>query len=388
MSRSLARRVTVLTALGSCLTASALPALAHHDAAPNTEEVTVSVDAVEGTRQFRVMDAQGLHDLTRLDFGDQRELPFRVVVSDRERSLNGGFQVTATMTNLYLKNAAEAATPYDLDTFIASEHVSLGYAANPLEATGLDTLVRPRIQLDGALDDCTDPATRTLLGIQIPTDPRSGLLVPVETFLANLTGVADRVCDALDGAAQPFAQVVDGPLRPVELLVNQALSVVELPVGLSGAQEGGPFTSPAYGGGIAPERSDAPAPTTRQIMSGTPGVTPGLSQAVNTIIGDAVGGDVLSLLDLDQLLEGLRANPALAAVITALDDPELTPEQRRGLLGPLEARLVDLLPVSVPLVSGDYVARPSLRVNPVTTTPGTYEGTLTVDFFDGLPVAP
>jgi len=35
-------------------------------------------------------------------------------------------------------------------------------------------------------------------------------------------------------------------------------------------------------------------------------------------------------------------------------------------------------------VSGDYIGHPVLKVNPVTTTPGRYEGTLTVDFFDGL----
>lgn len=103
MSRPLVRRLTVLTAVGGCLAAAALPAVAQGV----TEDVTVSYVAADGTRQFRVTELDGTTPLADFTFDSSLQKPFRTLVEDNGRLLDtAGYQVNAQLTNLYLAEGA------------------------------------------------------------------------------------------------------------------------------------------------------------------------------------------------------------------------------------------------------------------------------------------
>lgn len=111
--------------------------------------------AGEGVRQFYVYEQAADADLSRLSFDDNSEQPFRVVVRDTDRSLNGGFEISASLTNLCYKNTDGT---YDLGSVIPSRNLSLAFSpTNPLEATGLELPLVPQVAVTGQLLDCTDP---------------------------------------------------------------------------------------------------------------------------------------------------------------------------------------------------------------------------------------
>jgi len=382
MSRSLTRRLTVLTAVGGCLAAATLPALADHD--PNHREVTVTAVSSGGGRTFSVLESGADTDLTSLTFNGNGEQPFRVVVKDVDKGLDGGFEVSASMTNLYYWDPV--AQKHDYEAMIPSRKLALAYhPTNPLSANGLVVPVLPQVDVSGTLRACTDPTVAGIL--QIP------LLGDLAALLKLLSGAERVICEALgQGGLQVDIRLTEA--QPLPLNVPEAttlLGLADLPVSLAGSQQAGAFSQPSYRGAIAaPAAPETPEPaTTKRVMTGRPQVSQTLLATLNTALETAVGtvyGTADSLVSESEVLQGVAGiSPSLVTGLRELTDQTKVTR----LLAPLTSTLgiedlVDLDALSLSTITGDYTARPVLRANTTAARPGTYEGTLTVDFFDGV----
>jgi hypothetical protein len=380
MSRTLARRLTVLTAVGGCLAAAALPAVAQ---TPVEHQVSVTAVAAGGSRTFAVLKPD-LPDtpLSSLTFNGNGEQPFRVVVKDANKGLDGGFEVSASMTNLYFKDLATAK--HDLTSIIPSRNLAIAYdSTTPLSATGVTVPVLPQVKVTGTLPTCADPAVATLLGIPPVTD-----LLDINAVLKLLSGPQRLVCENLGtGAGLPVdGTVTEAPLDLAVPVATSLLGLGDLPLSLAGGQESGAFSHPSYRGPVA--TADAPAnptpATTKRLMTGRPQVSPSLLTGLNGALATAVGsvyGTADSLIDQNELLTALAgSSPGLVTGLEGLNDPAKV----ETLLTPLSKTLATLDAAALSKISGDYTARPVLRANTTAARPGTYEGTLTIDFFDGV----
>ena len=132
-------------------------------------------------------------------------------------------------------------------------------------------------------------------------------------------------------------------------------------------------------------------------MSGTPNITDTLLSSVMTTLESTLGTDLLGgangLISIDELLAGLTDENL--DLVTGLTSPSLGGDTTAGVTSLLSgltaapglglvAELVQIDDLSLTTVTGAYVARPVLTANTVAARPGTYEGTMTIDFFDGV----
>lgn len=376
----LARKPFALVLAAATTVALAGPALA--DA---TALVGVTYTTTDGTRQFAVKELDGTTDLAPFTFGPEMTKPFRTIVKDQNRLLSSsGYQVNASMTNLYLRTASG----HDYTTYIPSSALSISYGSNPL--LGTSTLpVSPKVLLTGAagvLGTCADTSVAMLLGLPGP------LASPLDAAgLLGLTAPLRGVCTQL-------ANVVSTPISTVatatSLVLDTALSLANLPFALSGAQQGGAFTLPSYAGTVAAgdgAASSAQPPTTKRIMAGTSLVGTGanltgllgtLTTALHSQLDSLPAVGTGAKLTLTQAQAGLSAvQPALAsALASALDATQLT-----ALLNKLTATVQTLTGADLSSVSGTYDAYPVLTVAPSASKAGSYDGTLVVDYIETGP---
>jgi hypothetical protein len=375
-------RLSLLLAAGTALAVAAplltTPAIA------DPALVGVSFTTTDGTRQFKVTKVDGTTALSSFSFGSDMTQPFRTTVADTNRMVNSsGYQVNATMTNLYLKTA----NGYDYTTFIPASAMSLQYGSNPL--AGSATLpVKPKVLLSGAagaLGTCADSSVASLLGLLAPL---TGLLDPL---LALLSPTLKSICTQL-------FNVAGTPINTVLPLVDQVLSGVplglgELPFALSGAQQGGTFNNPSFQGPIASldPAKNATAATSKRIMGGAPLVggtldpSALLTKLTSTLQGVLTGPTTgLPIVGSTVKLALTQAESALSSTLPGLTSAlaGLTSGQQLGLLSKLTATLQSVVPLDLSTVTGSYDAFPILAAAPSVSKAGTYEGTMVVDFFE------
>lgn len=367
MSRSLARRATVVAAATGCLMAALGPATAA--TTPNPFPVTITTTG--GNRQFNVTQADGQTQLDRLAFGtDLSELPFQVTVTDQGIPLAGNdYSVSATMSNMYYKPTADTT---DYKTMIPSNDLGLRYEPNSLRALGLKLPVVPEIKLGGQLS-CSR-LNLSLLSVLLQ-DACAELLQPFAE-----SGAVDTVTN---GATQELTET--------QLAVDGVLDLAKLPLALTGVQEGGRFVTPAKFNADDPVSGDGA--TSKRMMAGT-----------NRLIGDTLDATVARVdAALDRALTGVAilpkdGSPSLVAkseLLTALSQQASLAsivEKLRGasdeeqdevdqILAGATGLVNDVTVNQLSVMSGTYFAKPILTVAPVTIRPGAYEGKLTVDFF-------
>lgn len=373
------RRALALAVTGGALAVSA-PALgvtATCTGSPATcvAGVPVSVVGLGGTRQFTVEDVHGA-DLTAIDLGTGGVQPFRTHVKDTGFTATGqSFSVSATMTNLYLRDGAG----HNYAVKVPSSDVAIGFGAVPLSGKGISLDDLPTLSISGTLSSCLNLSAplKAALGL----DALGLVLDPSNVNLANL-------CTLLGVAGGPVTATADGVLQTVTPTLS---SLLDLPTPLSGAT-GGTFTNPSFEAGTVgaadPAGSGAPAATSVPLMSGgAMAITPGLLAALTSALTDQLAGlplvnstDTGTQTTVAALVAALSASPSaisstLGAVVAALPLADQV-----TVLETLASTLVAPVAGDVAALNGDYYAFPLLRATPSTPVAGTYDGTLTVTF--------
>jgi hypothetical protein len=371
MSRPLALRLTVGASLAAVLAATAAPALA-----ATTDETQVSYVVADGTRQFKVTEVDGTTALADFTFGNDLRKPFRTVVNDVNRPLlSDGYQVNATMTNLYLKKADGT---YDYTQVIPSKTLALTYGATPL--AGSSTLpVVPRVGLEGVIGSCADADVASALGIA----PLS-LLDPAFALLSPLLQTVCTELDQLSATARTVDVTVDGAVETV----TAPLSLSNLPFTLTGG-ESGQFVNPSYTGTIAandPARTATPA-TAKRVMTGNPLALTGdlsllLKDLTTTLTSQVpavpIAADNSGIATLQDALAAISAeNGPLVSTISRLDV-----QDQLDMVLLLATSLVPVDLTALTTVTGQYDAYPVLQAREFAARQGTYDGTLVVDFFE------
>ncbi|HUQ40161.1 MAG TPA: hypothetical protein VM030_08375 [Acidimicrobiales bacterium] len=320
------RPIAVLSGL-ALLVAVAVPA--------GAAEVTVSVANPGGSRTLYVENLTGTA-LTTLDFGTDRTLPFRVRVVD-EGMDRSAFSVNATMTNLY----ADAGSAIDYGTKITSSNLSIGSAANAVNALNLSAQVRPLVD---TVSTITDPVICAVLGV-VQT-----VVGGVLACRINTTGLAG------------LPQTLPVPVNLADL--------TNLPL-LPQAPEAGAFTNPDFAGvGAAdPARPSSFVPTPRRLMGGAPISTAAVLTALQGLLDTNPRSDLIADLTIVNGV-GAAVGPAWAALSAA---------QVTSILGSTVATVESLLPAQVLAQTGTYFSFPTLSVNvPADAAKGSYKGTLVV----------
>jgi hypothetical protein len=370
VSRPLARRLAVLTAVSACVAAAAMPALA--------DGVSVSLADDPGSRQFAVQDISG-NPLTAVNLGTGGAQPFRTVVTDTKfRNLTKGYNVSATMNNLYLQKSDGTS---DYTARVRSSDVSLQYGTSPLSALGVSFPVVPKLTVSGVLQTCASlsPTVQSVLGLSSTGLPLNAL----DSALVNL-------CSALTTAAGHTATAtVDSTVQQITSDLTSALSLGDLPTALTGATPGA-FTNPDYSAGTIgagdPARSGAAPATSLGIMTGTPGMRAALQSVISTKVNAALAGLPLTgatgpaQTTVAALLAALgsSSDAAVANVATALG--VLDAARQSAVLNTLTSTVN--VPALTDLVnlSAQYFGFPILKATPSAPLAGTYKGTMTVTF--------
>ena len=312
------------------LAALAIGAVSFPASAQTPSPVDVLLENPSGTRVLHVEDLQG-NELSKLDFGTSRSLPFRVRVVD-DAFDREGFTVEATMTNLYRTNSA-GAVDYDLEP-IASEKVTLGSASSP-SALDVKAVVRPVLN---TVTTIASPAICQLLGL---------------TALGSSTGCTINGTDVVGKVTE---------LTATEALLAQLpkLPLVPQPV------ETGKFLNAEYGAGVgigqAPE--GALDPTALDVLGGD-------ALAVDLSGLTALANDVpdIDLIDAGALLTELGQT---------LPVSKLLPEQVTALVAATTATVKLLTLDDVLSQTGTYLSLPTLNVDSSDAEPGDYKGTLVI----------
>ena len=298
------------------------------------QSVPVTLVNPSGNRVVTIEDMTGAN-LTTLDFGTSRELPFRVRVQDNDYARRD-FSVSATMTNLYVDNAG---TP-DYTKKIASSDVGLDSQLNPLNVLGVSATVQPVVNTVTTLVDTT------LCGVL-------GLTVVNSACVLNTTNITGKVINDL-------TINVD----------NLTTALPKLPL-LPQANEKGPFTNPSYASGTVgfsdPAKTATPA-TPLLLASGDKDITPVLTE-LNTAI-DAL--PLASVVNPSDVIAKLQAQ--LPLVWGLLDTAEIN-----AILAATDAVPVPLTVDGILSLTGTYISLPTLKVNvPTTASAGNYKGTMVV----------
>ena len=375
-SRPLTVGLTALLALGAAATGAA---------AADVSSIGVSAAANAGSRQFFVEDLTGA-TLTALDLGSsgQGQL-FQTRVKDADFKATGAkFSASAEMTNLYKKNG----TVIDTATKVASEKLSVSYAAVPTDVTGVSLAALPKVSVAGLLPTCG--SLSTLL-------PAGSPLLGVGGLVAGLTATATPLCTALGGAlgtAGPTIETADNVLVPLaEKIVEPVLTAAAtLPLGVTGSTDSGPFTNPSFlgdGAGDSAKAGAAPA-TPLKLLAGTPNSTLNLNALVSSALDakplfPAVPGGTGALSTTSAVVSALQGSPdtAVAAVGNALAG--LSAADQTGVLSGLTSAVAGtpvatLTSTVLDRISGTYRSFPRLTADLVGAASGTYTGTMTITF--------
>lgn len=374
----LSRRALALLVTGSFV-AVATPALgvtATCTGSPATcvAGVPVSVVGLGGTRQFTVEDVKGA-DLTSLDLGTGGAQPFRTHVTDAAFTATGqSYSVSATMTNLYLRQGAS----HDYAVKVPSSDVAIGFGGNPLSGLGISLDDLPTLTIGGALASCASlaPNLQSALGLSV-------LGLPLDPSNINLT----TLCEQLGVAGAPVSATVDGVLQTVTPTLS---SLLDLPTPLSGAI-GGTFANPSFAAGTVgaadPAADATPATSVPLMTGGAMNLTANLISALSSALTSALAGlplvnatDTGTRTTVAALVAGLSGSAdlvtsTLGAVLSTLpvaDQVSVLTSLTSSLVAPVTGDIVSL--------NGDYYAFPILRATPSTPVAGTYDGTLTVTF--------
>lgn len=381
MSRPLARRVAVLTAVGSCLAAAALPAVAAGPTVTDGESSTVvSLAAPEaGTRQLRVLDLAGA-ELTDLELRPGTPAPFRVQVVDdgvghlTELNADGkavsGFTVQALMNNLYLDGNANG------NDYIAAEDIDVAFAPGALRSLGGLTAL-PDLTLSGTLT--CDPALDAL-GLTL-----SDLLaLSVAGTLTSLQSLVLELCNTLTTAGQTITAL------GVDSTVERALSALQdLPFALTGQEA---FTFDAdytTGKGLEDTVRGGPAGariagTPRPLLVGTPALTTGLTTTLTGLAAALEGVEPVQVgvqdgvATFEDVFTGLSAAAmgelaSLLAEIHAADPGVAAPVLNVLAVDVLDFDLDDLTDVTA-----QYNSFPVMTATPSSPKAGAYSGHMTV----------
>ena len=305
--------------------------------AVQTSTITVGATVINGTRTLNVKDVSG-GPVSSLALGAGHGGALLVNVTDVNYA-HSGYQVTATMSNLY---------PFDTayhfnQTPIPSSAVSLGFPGGLVDVAGLSTLVEPVIHL----------ASSSL--------PFSAL-TPLNT---TVTGAAKSV-------------------QTLSTITQSTLSAVanELPVKVSNGT-GGAFTQPA---GVTGQ-SGTFTPTSVDVLDGT---KQSLTDLVNDLTAALNNGantaqDFITAGVLDQ-------NSVLAAGAQALGltSDQLTAPVIAQILN-VPASVVDLQAVGAAVdkiigQTGSYNTVSALSLNlPDQQPAGSYQGELTFTLLESSP---
>ena len=329
------RKFRKIAAGVAALTASAVgfPATAQTD-------VPVSLETIAGSRTIVVEDMLG-NPLTELDFGRDRELPFRVRVQDTSFAPTQ-FQVNASLTNLYL----EGPSGLSWSTKVPSANVKLEPQVNPINASGVVATVQPVVNL---VTDLVGPTLSPLCALISGDVPITG------GCRIELTNVAADVIDV----TVPLTSLAALPLVPQ-------------------APATGFFTDAEYAAGVglndqlAGDGPDGRLPGTQhQLVAGqavsASAVVASVTAAVDALPIDQVISDeaILDALNDATGIVGVLTNPLLPSV--------------DAIVGATVATVNDVTGGMISNLTGQYVSLPKLSVTvPGGLPTGTYQGTLVV----------
>jgi hypothetical protein len=343
----------------------------------DTVSLPVSVNGLGGTRQFNVEDITG-QTLTAFNLGTGGSQPFRVHVTDSSFLAGAGqanYTVSATMSNLYLKNGSS----HDYTVKVPSSALSINFGGNPLAAKGLSLIDLPKLTLSGVLSTCASlsPTLKSILGLSV-----------LGVVLDSSNTAVTQLCLALGALGGPVSGVVDGALQNLTPAVS---SVLDLPTALSGAT-GGTFSNPSFGVGTVGEGDPAATATPATsvgLMTGTQNLTSGLVTALTSALTGALSGlpvvagsGTPAQTTVTSVINGLAASGS-SAIDSALANvlSTLSAADQLSLINSVVS-LTPLAPVLADIkgVNGQYFSFPVLKATPQTPVPGTYDGTMTVTF--------
>lgn len=314
------------------------------------EEVDVVLQNTSGTREIIVEDMLG-QQLTELNFGESRSLPFRVRVKDQAVGATP-FNVQASLSNLYFDNGSGPS----YNTFIESENVGL----EPQTALGVEAL-----DVQATLQPVVDLVTSL-------TGP---LLAPLCGLVSNALPVIGGGCEI--HVDNTVGNVVDVPI--------DRSSLSNLPL-LPSKPATGTFVNAEYGAGVGlldPAGDDGnggrKAGDQLMIASGTPvstqAVYDALKPTLNALTRETLITDQAAVAAINNATDGLITkllSPVLNTVGATVED----------ILGATTASVDTVLEDHLVALTGQYVSLPKLSVavpakNPPLPT-GTYRGTLVV----------
>lgn len=331
------------------------------------DSTTVSTALGDSSRQLALTDLAGL-DLDDLALVPGAPAPFRVNVTDSGILPTDSFTVEGTLNNLYQVSAGEA-DGYNFATFIPSDEVTLDFVPNPLGAVDPTLLLSPDWLLN-APTDVTCGLVASLLGsteatLATLTDPLCGLT-------GAITGTAGVAVDdiPLDGFAIPDV-ALDG------------LGLDALPIALSvDLLDSGTFTTPDCANGIGAGDSGctATSPTSLTMLGGQGLPLAALPGALADLLAGVLpSGDIVpDISTATAVIATLRsdANAGVADIGAAL--AEYAPGDQATLINGLFTVITAGFDVDdILATAGTHTSVPRLTVNPTTSNPGAYAGTLT-----------
>ncbi|HEX6395258.1 MAG TPA: hypothetical protein VFZ97_17630 [Acidimicrobiales bacterium] len=351
------RRTAKLAILGASVAAVAAAAIA-----PAMASVNVQLTTSSGTRTLNLYQPDGTTPLTSSDLSSGAS-NFLAQVTDSTYS-NKGFNVQATMSNLYQWSASNPANGgYTCSSMVPSSAISLSSPASLFTLGGVSANLTPVFQLSGILDSSVIP----LLGLNTvnfgtlsPPATVNGLLPSTPLTQSQLTG---------SNVTNLFGSTLNGVLN-------------KLPLNLASNTIGGSFASPD----VHPTCDLAAAGATPvQIMDWAADPAGVLADVKSLITGVTGAAPSLTTLINDGYLTSAQVSTALQGVPSLVSD--------LGVLGitnnlttienTLTASISNVTTLANSLVqSGSYTSSPTLSVNTSGIPAGTYKGVMTVTLLD------
>jgi hypothetical protein len=332
--------MTVFTRRRTTVGAIALVALAGATlgAAADTSTVPVTTAVVNGTRTLSVTDPTGAAiGGSGLAVGAGHAGAFLVNVTDANYA-HAGYQVSATMTNLY-----PYAGSYDFTgDVIPSGAVGVSYPGGLAGLVDVESLVTPVVQLTGTLN---------LLGLPVGST------------------VVDQ---SIDGVTQSVTTLTEAVTQD-----TLASLLSELPVSLV-AGETGTFDNPAD----LPSEPGTPHanPTSKVLMSGDAqspaALVNAIVAAINTDLGGATAQQLIDAGLVDENSVITAAADALGIVPSLLSSAQIT-TILDTLTGTVTGLTGDILGQT-----GSYSSLPALSIDLPTVDTGVYRGQLVVTLMD------
>lgn len=328
MTRCMRMRVLAATGLAS------LAAGVGSAYASQSSTITVGATVINGTRTLNVKDVTGAA-ISSLTLGAGHGGALLVNVTDVNYA-HVGYQVTATMSNLY-----PYGTGYDFNgTPIPSSAISMSFPGSLYDVANLSTLVTPLVHLT----DSTGLFAAANLDATV-----TGITSPVQTLATTVTQATTSLLD-------------------------------QLPVRVT-AGTGGAFTNPAAVTG----QSGTFSPTPVDVMDGA-------SQSLNALLTDLLTKLNAGVLTAQDLVTAglLDQNSVVAAAATTLGltPDQLTAAQIASIMSSVSASVSDLQPLTslgdkILGQSGSYNTVPKLSLTlPAQQPAGTYQGELTLTLMD------